>query len=330
MEERDIIIIGTGPAGLSAAVFLKLDGWDTLVLESSWIGGQVAIASTVSNYPGFLPGDGSILVEQLRTQVTAPPPQGVGAEIRQENVTSINADENIVITDTHQYKGKAIIIATGSTMQKLGIPGEDKFKGKGVSYYAKIDAKQFAGKRVLIVGGGNSTVKSVLVAKAAGASWVGLSHRREALRAYPNMVKRLEKEDVEIMYNTEVVEIRGDNYVHSALVIDNRNQDKKKIAVDWVVTCVGTQPNTSLARAAGLEIKSNYIVTNQKMMTSKPSIFACGEVAGSDRHIISCVASGAAAGMSASEFLALQRVRNGYMFKGAINGKYADEYLAMM
>jgi len=209
MEERDVVIIGAGPAGLSAAIFTQLDGWNTLVLEASWAGGQAAIASTVSNYPGFLPGDGSALMDNLEKQVTLSPPRGVGAELRKEKVVNIDTEKRMVVTEANQYQGRVIIIATGSTMQKLGIPDEDKFVGKGVSYYAKRDAGQFAGKRVLVIGGGNSTAKSALVAKAAGASWVSLVHRRETLRAYPTMVKRLEKEGVEIWYGTEVKKNNG-------------------------------------------------------------------------------------------------------------------------
>ncbi|MBN1375682.1 MAG: FAD-dependent oxidoreductase, partial [Dehalococcoidia bacterium] len=306
MEERDVIIIGAGPAGLSAAIFTKLDGWNTLVLECNWVGGQAAIASTVSNYPGFLPGDGAILVEHLEKQATLSPPQGVGAELKHENVVNINADERIVITETAQYKGKVIIIATGSTMQKLGISGEDEFIRKGVSYYAKRDAGQFAGKRILVVGGGNSTAKSALVAKSAGAAWVGLAHRREALRAYPNMIKKLEKEGVDILYSTEVREIRGHHQVDSVLIINNKNGDKKEIAVDWVVICVGTEPNIRVARESGLGINGSYIMVNEKMMASKQGVFACGEVISADRHLISCTASGALAGISASEYLALE------------------------
>lgn len=330
MEERDVVIIGAGPAGLSAAIFTRLDGWSTLVLESNWVGGQAAIAYTVSNYPGFIPGDGAILVENLEKQATSSPPQGVGAELRQENVVRINADERIVITEAAQYRGKVIIIATGSTMQKLGIPGEDIFRGKGVSYYAKRDVGQLAGKRVLVVGGGNSTVKSAIVAKAAGAAWIGLAHRREALRAYPNMIKRLEKENIEIRYNTEVVEIKGNGKVNSTVVVNNKNGDKEEIALDWVIICVGTEPDVQVARQAGLEIKGSFVVVNEKMMTGKNGIFACGEAAGADRRLITCTASGALAGISASEYLALERVRKGDMFIGAINGKYADEYLSML
>lgn len=329
MEQRDIVIVGGGPAGLAAAIFTRLDGWSTLILEGDLVGGQGTIASTVTNYPGFLPGDGAILMDNFEKQVTFPPPAGVGAEVRQEKVLSINAEDKAVITETNQYQPKAIIIATGSIMQKLGVPGEEKFVGRGVSYYAKRDFSKFAGKRILVIGGGNSTAKSALVAKDK-ASQVTLVHRRESLRAYPAMVKRLQKEGVEIWYNIEVRQIKGNDKVESAVVVNNKTGEEKEVAVDWIVICVGTEPNSELARQLGVEVSGNFIKVNGRMMTSKPGIFACGEIAGSDHHLISAAASGASAGMAASEYLALEKVRRGEMFDGAINGKYADEYLAML
>ena len=330
MEQKDVVIIGGGPAGLSAAIFTQFDGWNTLVLEANWVGGQAAIASTVTNYPGFPPGDGAVLIDNLEKQVTSSLPAGVGADLRREKVVRIDAERRIVATEANQYQAKVIIIATGSTMQKLGIPGEDKFAGKGVSYYAKRDASEFANKRILVVGGGNSTAKSALVAKAAGANQVTLVHRRESLRAYSAMVKRLGREGIEIWYNTEVEEIKGTGQVDSAVVANNVSDEKREIAADWIVICVGTEPDTRLAQEARLEMMGSSIKVNYKMMTSRQGIFACGEITGADRHLISSAASGASAGMAASEYMALEMVRNGGTFEGAINGKYADEYLAML
>jgi thioredoxin reductase (NADPH) len=329
MEERDVVIIGAGPAGLSAAVFTQLDGWSTLLLENSWIGGQGAIAYTVSNYPGFPPGDGALLMENIKKQVTSMPPSGVGAELRMERVISIKAEDKVVITEKNRYRAQAIILATGSRMQKLGAPGEERFFGKGVSYYAKRDVGQFTGKRVLVVGGGNTTAKSALLAKTV-ASQVILIHRRESLRAYPTMTKRLQKGGVEIWYNTELKEIKGGDQVEVAVVASNKTGKEIEVGVDHIIICVGTEPDTRLVQDAGLEMKGGFVKIDDKMMTSEQGIFACGEVSGADRHLISCAASGASAGMAASEYLALETVRNGKMFEGAINAKYSDEYLAML
>jgi thioredoxin reductase (NADPH) len=185
-----VIIVGASPAGLSAAIFTQIDGWSTLVLEANWVGGQGTIAYTVTNYPGFPPDDGEVLMNHMRKQVTSPPPDSLGAELRQEKVLGLDTKNLVVITEVNQYKAKSIILATGSTMQKLGVPGEDKFVGRGISYYAKRDCPQFSQKKVLVLGGGNSTAKNALVAKSK-ASEVILVHRRESLRAYPAMTKRL-------------------------------------------------------------------------------------------------------------------------------------------
>jgi thioredoxin reductase (NADPH) len=329
MNERDVIIVGAGPAGLSAAIYAKLDGWSTLVLETAWTGGQGAIAYTESNYPGFLPGDGAVLLENMEKQVTSPPPVGVGAEIRQEKVTAVDVENMVVTTESDQYRAKAIVLATGSAMQTLGVPGEDRFAGRGVSYYAKRDYEKFAGKRVLVVGGGNTTAKSALVAKGVADELI-MIHRRESLRAYPGMVKRLQAEGIEVWYNTEVKEIRGDSEVESVVLVNKMTGDEREMDMDWVVICVGTEPNTGLSRRAGIGMEGRFVTVDQNMMTDKPGVFACGEITGCHRHLVTSASQGASAGMGVSEYLALEQVKRGEMFEGAKEGKYADEYLAML
>jgi thioredoxin reductase (NADPH) len=329
MEERDVIIIGAGPAGLSAAIFTQIDGWSTLILEANWVGGQGAIAYTVINYPGFQPGDGAILMENMKNQVVSPPPAGVGADLRQEKVLSVDTGNLVVTTKVNQYRAQAIILATGSTMQRLGVPGEEQLAGKGVSYYAKQDVDKFTGKRVLVVGGGNTTAKSALLAKTV-ASEVTLIHRRESLRTYPAMTNRLHKEGVEIWYNTELREIRGSKTVRGAVVVNNKTTEEKEITIDWVVICVGTEPDTTLAREAGIETAGDFVTVDRRMMTNKPGVFACGEITGCERHLITAASEGASAGMAVSEYLALEHVKKGKLFEGAKNGKYADEYQAML
>jgi len=329
METKDVVIVGAGPAGLSAAIFTSLDGWDTLVLEGDWVGGQAAIAYIVMNYPGFPPGDGEILIENLKNQVTSPPPKGTGAEIRQEKVIKIDAENKIVTTDANQYKAKVIIIATGSRMQKLGVPGEEEFAGKGVSYYAKLDYQKFTGKKVMAVGGGNSTAKSALLANTT-AEKVFLIHRRDSMRAYPPMIKRLAKEGVEVWYNTELKEIKGDESVRGAVLFDNQTNQEKEVSLDWIIISVGTEPDIELAKEAGLDFDGCFVKVDDSKMTSKKGIFACGEITGCVNHLVTCASDGADAGMAASEYLVLEKIKRGETFKGAVNGKYAEEYVKML
>jgi thioredoxin reductase (NADPH) len=283
----------------------------------------------VANYPGFPPGDGEVLMNYMRKQVISPPPDGIGAELRRENVLSLDTKNLLVTTESSQYQAKAIILATGSTMQKLGVPGEDKFVGKGISYYAKRDYKQFTGKKILVVGGGNSTAKSALVAKSK-ANEVILVHRRESLRAYPAMIKRLQKEGIGIWYNAEVKEIKGNSKVEAAVVMNNKTSEQKEIATDWVIICVGTEPNTELSQEAGIEMEGKFVKVDSQMRTNNEGMFACGEITPGHRHLITSASEGASTGMAASEYLALQMVKKGEMFEGAKNGKYASEYLAML
>jgi len=329
MEERDVVIIGAGPAGLGAAIFTQPDGWSTLVLEGNWVGGQAAIAYTLSNYPGFPLGDGSALMETMEKQATSAPPQGMGAELRHEMVVSLDAESRIVTTEKNQYRAKAVVIATGSTIMRLGIKGEDEFAGRGVSYYAKRDYREFTGKKVLVVGAGNSGAKSALLAKTE-ASDVTVVELLPWPKAYPMMVKNLEKAGIKILCNTGIKEIKGDGKVKSAVLVDSNTGEEREVEADWVVISVGTVPNTEIARQANIEMAGRFIKVNDQMMTSKPGVFACSEITGSHRHVISAAAQGAAVGMAVSEYLALEKVKRGEMFEGAINGRLASEYKAML
>ena len=144
------------------------------------------------------------------------------------------------------------------------------------------------------------------------------------------MTKRLQKEGIRVWYNTELKEIKGADWVETTILTNNKTGEQKEIAIDWIVICVGTEPDTMLARKAVLEMNGSFVKINDQMMTSSPGVFACGEITGSERHLITAASEGSSAGMAVSEYLALEKVKNREMFEGAKNGKYADEYLAML
>jgi thioredoxin reductase (NADPH) len=144
------------------------------------------------------------------------------------------------------------------------------------------------------------------------------------------MIKRLQKEGIEILYNTEVKEIKGSDNVEAAAVTNNRTNQEKEMAIDWVIICVGTEPNTKLAQEAGIEMERKFVKVDSQMRTDKEGIFACGEITSGHRHLITSASEGASAGMAVSEYLALEKVKKGEIFEGARNGKYADEFLAML
>ena len=170
-----------------------------------------------------------------------------------------------------------------------------------------------------MIGGGNGAAKSALLAQSE-TDQVTLIHQRKSLRAYPLMVKRLQKKGVKIWYDTRLKELKGDKTVTEAVLVNNQTGEEKKIPVDWIVICAGTEPNTELASRAGIDFMGSFININDQMMTNKIGVFACGEVTGCKHHLI----------MAASEYLAQEKIKRGEMFEGAINGKYAEEYLKMI
>ena len=172
-------------------------------------------------------------------------------------------------------------------------------------------------------------MKSVILAKSEAykVTWI---HRRESMRAYPIMVKRLQKKGINVLYNTELKEIKGNDTVKEVLLMNNKTGEQKKMVVEWVIICVGTEPNTELARRAGIDFYGKFVNINGLMMTNKEGVFACGEITGCKRHVITSASSGADAGMAVSEYLALEKVKRGETFEGAINGKYEEEYLEML
>ena len=277
MEHWDLIIIGAGPAGLTAGIYGARSGLKTLVLEEKTPGGALAETPLVENYPGFPKGiSGLELVEKMVEQC-----KKVGAQINElEGVMELQLRKKrkTVKTDRATYTASAVIIASGSHYSTLGVPGENEFRGRGVSYCAVCDGAFFNGGKVLVVGGGNSAVVSAIYLSNL-ASEVKLAHRRNQLRAEEALIKTLHTRKVEILFNTELKEIKGDIKVKTAVLINNKTGETREIDVNGVFIQVGEVPNSKIAEEAGIKVDNGgFIIIDNRQKTNFRGVYAAGDV----------------------------------------------------
>jgi thioredoxin reductase (NADPH) len=277
MENWDVIIIGAGSAGLSAGIYTVRSGLKTLILDEKLPGGTIADASTVVNYPGFAEISGGELAEKMASHC-----RKVGATIHELEPVSeleLQGEEKTVKTSAATYKAKTIIYSTGSHYREIGVKGEREFKGRGVSYCGICDGPFFKGKRVLVVGGGNTACITTLYLSGLAAQVVVI-HRRQAFRAEESLVTDISsKNNVTVMWNTEVQEIKGDKQVRTVTLLDNMTGKTGELAVDAVFVQIGEAPNSQLAKAAGVETDDHgYIKVDVKQQTNLLGLFAAGDV----------------------------------------------------
>lgn len=277
MESWDLVIVGAGAAGLTAGIYAARSGLKTLVLDEKSPGGLAATSPWIENYPGFPEGiAGADLTEKMLVQC-----RRFGAEIRDfESVIglALSGERKTVRTDSSEYEAKTVIIASGSKHKALGVPGEEEFEGRGVSYCAICDGFFFKGKRVLVVGGGNCAAMSALFLDNL-ASKVYIAHRRDQLRAEEAYVKELKNRGVRFLWNTEVKEIRGGKMVESVILYDNKVGETESISVDGVFIFVGEAPNSDFAVKAGVKVdEKGYVTVDSCQQTNIPGVFAAGDV----------------------------------------------------
>jgi thioredoxin reductase (NADPH) len=277
MENWDIIIIGAGSAGLSAGIYAVRSGLRTLILEEKLAGGTIADASTVVNYPGFAEISGGELAEKMTSHC-----RKVGAIIHDlEPVTELEfmGEKKIVKTSKASYEAKAVIFSTGSHYKEVGVKGEREFRGRGVSYCGVCDGPFFKGKRVLIIGGGNTAATTILYLSGIAAEVV-VVHRKGGFRAEECLVGDIAaRQNIKVLWNTEVQEIKGDKQVTQVTLIDNMSGKTSELAVDAVFVQVGEAPNSQLAKAAGIETDEHgYIKVNMNQQTNLSGVFAAGDV----------------------------------------------------
>lgn len=276
MEHWDLIIIGAGPAGLAAGIYAGRNELKTLIFEEKLPGGEAAVTPLVENYPGFESISGPELTEKMVSHC-----KKFGAQINElERVRSLDVgnQKKFVKTDKGGYSASAIIIATGTHYRLLNVPGEDEFKGRGVSYCTLCDGAFFKGKRVIVVGGGNSAATSANYLSNVAAN-VKLVHRKNQLRAEKAYFEALKTNKVEFLWNSEVKEIRGDNIVRSVALLNVKTGKTEEVKVDGVFIQIGEIPNTRFVKEAGVAVdKEGYIIVDSRQRTSTDGVFAAGDV----------------------------------------------------
>ncbi len=294
----DLVVIGAGPAGLTAGIYAERAGLRTIVLEKAVVGGQVTLTPVVENYPGFTTVPGKqlmdIMSEHAREYVTI---------MEGEEVSEIKIGKNIeVFTNRGAYVADGLILATGASYRSLGAPGEQQYFGKGVNYCATCDGYLFKNKKVAIVGGGNTALTDALHLKNLGVD-VTVIHRRDEFRAQKHLKDSVEQEGIHVLWNTVVEEIKGDDRHVSGLSLRNVKDDSvMDLPVDGLFVAIGQDVNTELAQMIGLTLNDKgFVRVDADMRTNIPRIYAAGDIVGGVQQIVTAIGEGSVAAMSAFE-----------------------------
>lgn len=298
----DMIIIGSGPAGMTAGIYAGRAGLSTLLLEGYFMhGGQIINTYEVDNYPG-LPGiSGMDLAEKMKNHLT-----DHGVQIVQAKVEEITFDGEIKILHTAKgiYRAKTVVLAAGAVHRKLEVPGEDKFTGMGVSYCATCDGAFFKDKVVAVIGGGNSAVEDALLL-ARKCKKVTIIHRRDELRAVNYLQQALkDTPSIDMCWNHVVTEIGGENQVKWIRIKDTITGEEEQMDVDGVFVATGLAPDTGFVKDLITLDKGGYIVAGEDGRTNIPGIYAAGDIRTKQlRQVVTAVADGANCVTSAEEYL---------------------------
>ncbi len=298
--EFDVAIIGAGPAGLTAAIYSARYGLKTVVFEDPSRISQLAIAPFIENFPGY-EGAGLDLISKMKDQATK-----FGAEHKLERVEDVGRDGDIFVikTDSGDYRAKAIIIATGGKHRELGIKGEKEFVGRGVSYCAVCDGFFFKGKRVAVIGGGNTALADAIYLKDLGCDVIVI-HRRDRFRADQALQKQFFDKNIPVIWDSVVERIEGSSKVEKIIIKNVKTGETKELEVDGVFIAIGIQPQTEIASKLGVEMDSyGYIKVDKMQRTNVEGVFAAGDCCDNPlKQAITACGDGAVAAYSAYEYV---------------------------
>jgi thioredoxin reductase (NADPH) len=304
LKDFDLVIVGAGPAGLTAAIYAERSGLKSIIFEGANIGGQIAITPVVENYPGFARIAGKTLVEMMAQHAMDYAPLLQGVEVQDIKPT----DEVFeVATSRGIYKARGIIIATGARHRKLNVPGEDLLSGRGVSYCSTCDGYLFKdGLNVIVIGGGNTALTDALYLDSIGAH-ATIVHRRDAFRAEARLQEKVFQLNIPAILNSSVIEILGDKVVENVRVEDVNTGKTRDIKADGVFISIGYDPNNKIALKLGLPLdKEGYIKADTSQRTSIPRVYAAGDVTGGIKQIAVAAGQGSVAAISAFEDMGRQ------------------------
>jgi thioredoxin reductase (NADPH) len=301
-NEYDVVIIGAGPAGLTAGIYAARDRFSTLVIERGIIGGNITTTDDVENYPGFPEGiTGFDLTAKMHEQATKH-----GAEVINANIDKleVSGTKKIVHTSEGQFIARAVIIASGTERTKLNAPGEEELTGRGVSYCATCDGPFFKDKTIAVVGGGNAALSEALHLTKFAAK-VYLIHRRDAYRATVAVVEKIEKnKKVEPILDSIVTKILGESRVSGIEIKNVKDGKTANLDIDGIFIAVGLVPNTGFVKGMVEMDQQGSIIVNEKLESSLPGIFAAGDVrANSVRQVVTAAGDGAHAAFNIREYL---------------------------
>jgi len=303
MQKENVIILGSGPAGLAAALYTARANLSPLVFVGNLLGGQVAITADVENYPGFPEGvGGPELVEKMRAQA-----ERFGARLVYNEIVDARLSEGspfwIKDGSGEEYETDTLIVTVGATARRLNIPGEEEYIGRGVSYCGTCDGFFFRGKDIVVVGGGDSAVEEGLFLTRFANS-VTLIHRREQLRAGALLQERAKtNEKMSFVWNTVVEKIEGNGSVERVHLVNSETGQREIKETNGVFIFIGHDPNNSVFKDQ-ITMEDGYIVVDKQMMTNIPGVFAAGEIMDPIyRQVATSVGQGSAAGISAGRWL---------------------------
>ena len=303
MKKIDLAIIGAGPAGLSAAIYATRGGLNTIVFESSLVGGQILLTNEVENYPGYEDiMTGEELTSKMRLQALK-----FGTIFIEENVEEIiiNEDHKVIVTSEDKYIATAVIVATGASPKKLDVPGEARLTGRGVSYCATCDGAFYKGKTIAVIGGGDSAIEEGMYLTKF-AEKVYIIHRRDELRAVHSIQqKAFNNNKLEFVLDTVVQEINGEKKVSSLTLMNKKTNEVYNLEVDGVFVYVGIVPNNELVKDKIYLDQQGFVITGDEMQTKIDGLYVVGDLRKKTlRQVVTATSDGAIAAFVAERYVA--------------------------